>query len=104
MTGMIHIDPSTLEQMCNRIDAWAESLKTEVSTRATQEVAQVQGLPNFQGHAADAYRAKFEEITTQIRQSIEQISDQQLGSMRERLRGLGRSFQDLDQQVASGMG
>lgn len=101
--SMININPESLETMCNRIDQWAENLKQTVATQGNQELSQVEGLPGFEGQASVAYRQKFHEMTAEINRAIEQISDQQLGGMREALRQVGRVFQDADTQVASSL-
>jgi uncharacterized protein YukE len=98
--SMININPESLEMMCNRIDHWAENLKETVAAQANQELNQVDGLPGFEGQAPEAYRQKFHDLTVAINQAIEQISDQQLGGMRDALTQLNRTFQDADNSAA----
>jgi hypothetical protein len=81
-----------------------ETVWSTIVSRANQEVAQVQSLPNFEGRAAETYRVKFEEITNEIKVRIESlfedVTDNALAGMRDQLTSIGRSFQDLDESFS----
>jgi uncharacterized protein YukE len=92
----ISVSPEDLDALQRRLDQWAETLKSTVSESARAEQQAVEGLPQFQGQSADAYRQQFEQLASELIRNIEEVSDNAIRQMAQRAGQIGQAFQDMD--------
>jgi hypothetical protein len=99
----IKINPQEINLACNRMDQWADKMREDVETQAGQVRTQIEGMTDFEGDAATAFRTRFEAMSTQIRNAIFNISETQIGGLRTELNHLMQTMIETDGQIARQM-
>lgn len=94
---MIQISPEDLEALKQRLDTWAENLKSMVSESANAEANYVASLPQFVGQSANSYRQHFDELKTELNTMIENVCNEQIAQMAGRAQQIGQAFSEMDQ-------
>jgi hypothetical protein len=96
---VIHSEREELEAVAAQINAWGEEMKAFVGETATRQVGNVEGM-SFQGLARESFVRSFHEMRDLINQQIEQITDDQIRVVGERLKAIGVAFDEVDQTLA----
>jgi len=98
---MLQINQESIDTACNEMDRWADNLREHVDAQSNSVRAHIEGMTDFQGEAATAFRGSFDDMVSQIRSSIDSISNEQIRGMRSQLQIIKDAIMGADGDVAS---